>query len=82
MKTTDFWDVTSCSLVEAYWGFGEMYCLHLQGQRVSQEINHQQAKEEISKKEAVSTAIFKSTTSTGLHGVTSRKPVLFKDYFS
>jgi hypothetical protein len=31
MKNIIFWDVTLCSLIEVYWCFRGMYCLHLQG---------------------------------------------------
>jgi hypothetical protein len=31
-----FWNVTPCAPVEVHWHFGEKYCLHLRGQRVSQ----------------------------------------------
>jgi hypothetical protein len=34
MKNTIFWDMTPCTLVEVYWCFREMYCLHLQNPRV------------------------------------------------
>lgn len=30
-KSTAFWDVTPCSMVEVYWRFKEMCCLHPQG---------------------------------------------------
>jgi hypothetical protein len=36
MKSTTFWDVTLCSTVQVNWCFRGTYCLHLQGQRVSQ----------------------------------------------
>jgi hypothetical protein len=36
MKCTIFWDVTLCNLVEIQRRFGVIYCLRLQGQRVSQ----------------------------------------------
>jgi hypothetical protein len=29
MKSAVFWDVTLHSLVQVYWYFGGMYCLHL-----------------------------------------------------
>jgi hypothetical protein len=35
-KSITFWDVTSCSPLEVNWHSGGWYCLHLQGQRVSQ----------------------------------------------
>jgi hypothetical protein len=35
LPSTIFWCVTLCSLVEVYWHFRGMYCLHLQGVRVS-----------------------------------------------
>jgi hypothetical protein len=34
-KSTVFWNVTPCSLVEVHY-FARMYCHHLQGQRISQ----------------------------------------------
>jgi hypothetical protein len=39
-KSTIFWHVTTYSLV-VYRSFGGMYCLHLQGPRVSQATNNQ-----------------------------------------
>jgi hypothetical protein len=36
MKSTTFWDVKPCSLVEAHWPFRETYCLYIKGWRVSQ----------------------------------------------
>jgi hypothetical protein len=40
---TVFWDVMPCVPVEVHQHFREMYCLHLQGQGVSQERNQQEA---------------------------------------
>jgi hypothetical protein len=36
MKSTAFWDMTTCSPVEVHWHFRVMYCFHLQGWRVCQ----------------------------------------------
>jgi hypothetical protein len=37
VKSTSFWDVTPCGLVEVYRRFGEPYCLHiLEGLRLNQ----------------------------------------------
>jgi hypothetical protein len=42
-KSTNFWGVTPCSMVEVHQCFWGTYCLHLQGQRVSQARNQQEA---------------------------------------
>jgi hypothetical protein len=42
MKSTVLWDDIPYSLVVVYQNFGGMYCLHLQGQRVSQTSNQQE----------------------------------------
>jgi hypothetical protein len=34
MKSTVFWNITSCNLIETYCSFGEIYCLHLQIGRI------------------------------------------------
>jgi hypothetical protein len=41
MKSTIFWDVTRGSPVEVGLRFGETYCLHVKGRRVSQAYNQQ-----------------------------------------
>jgi hypothetical protein len=41
-KSTIFWGVMPCSLVEVHQRFGEAYCLYLQGRRVSQARNHEE----------------------------------------
>jgi hypothetical protein len=38
--STTFGDVTMCSLVQVYRLFGESYCIHLQGSRVSRSSKH------------------------------------------
>jgi hypothetical protein len=38
-KISVFWNVIPCNQVEVYRRLGGIYCLHLQGQRVSQAIN-------------------------------------------
>jgi hypothetical protein len=47
-KSTDFSDVTSCSLVEVYRLFGESYCFHLQSERVNQASKHQEVNNKFS----------------------------------
>lgn len=37
-------DVAACSLVEVYWCFSWIYCLHLQGRKFSQENDQKEAK--------------------------------------
>jgi hypothetical protein len=39
LKSTVIWAVTSCSLIDVYRRFGGIYCLQLQGLRVSQANN-------------------------------------------
>jgi hypothetical protein len=41
LKNAVFWDVMPCSVVEVF--LGTVYCLHLQGQRVSQARNQEEA---------------------------------------
>jgi hypothetical protein len=41
-KSTIFWNVTPCSIVEVDLCFGGMYCLHLQRRRLSQASGHQE----------------------------------------
>jgi hypothetical protein len=36
VKSTIFWDITLCSLMDVYWCVGGMRCFHLQGPRLSQ----------------------------------------------
>jgi hypothetical protein len=43
MKISVFWDVKSCSLIEVHQNFSGTYCLQLQGGRVSQISNKQDA---------------------------------------
>jgi hypothetical protein len=43
MKSNIFWDVTPCSLIEVHRRFGGIYCLHIRGRKVSQEINQPEA---------------------------------------
>jgi hypothetical protein len=38
-KSTIFWGVTPCTLIEVHRSFGRMYCLHVHGRRVSQASN-------------------------------------------
>jgi hypothetical protein len=45
MKSTVFWDVMPCSLVQVYWCFWSMYHLHFQGQRLSHASNLQKQAE-------------------------------------
>jgi hypothetical protein len=40
-KGTIFWDKIPCNMAEMHWSFGGNYCLHLQGENVSQAINRQ-----------------------------------------
>jgi hypothetical protein len=35
MKRTVRWHLMPCSLVEVHWRFRRIYCLHLQGKKVS-----------------------------------------------
>jgi hypothetical protein len=39
VKIIVLWDVMACSVLEVYQCFGGTYCLHLQGQRLSQASN-------------------------------------------
>jgi hypothetical protein len=43
LKSSGFWDITSCSPLKANRCFGGTCCLHLQGQRISQRINQNEA---------------------------------------
>jgi hypothetical protein len=43
MKSSVFWDITTCSPLKVNQRFGETCCLHLQGWRVSQATNQQEA---------------------------------------
>jgi hypothetical protein len=38
MKSTIFWDVTPCIIVDIDPHFGRIYCLHLLGQNISQAV--------------------------------------------
>jgi hypothetical protein len=40
MKSSIFWDITPCSPLKVNRRFGGIYCLHLQGLKISQ-IKHQ-----------------------------------------
>jgi hypothetical protein len=42
-KSSIFWDITHCSLLKVNWHFGEKYCFHLPGRRVSQARNQRVA---------------------------------------
>jgi hypothetical protein len=44
MKSTIFWDITRCSLLNANRRFRGTYCLHLQCRRISHARNHRESR--------------------------------------
>jgi hypothetical protein len=44
MKSSIFWDITSCSPLNVNWRFGGTCCLHLQGRRISQARNQRESR--------------------------------------
>jgi hypothetical protein len=49
IKTTAFWDMTPCTLVERYQRFGEKYYLHSQGRKVKVDSKHRKLRVSITK---------------------------------
>jgi hypothetical protein len=89
VKSTVFWDVILCSLVEVQ-HFGGTYYLQIQGRRVNQTTSKKQAENQ----QAVPVAYLtlwpgrwkqyihlKCWTSTGLHGITSKTAVIYNSSY-
>jgi hypothetical protein len=91
MKSTIFWDITSCSPLSVKRCFGRSYRLHLQGRKNTRARNQHESRWKGAASTLVSCSLIFSTlkmernvppkrrlTLNRLHGVISQKMVLFK----
>jgi hypothetical protein len=72
MKSTAFCNIMPCSPLEVHRRFGGTYCLHIQGQRVSQARKQQEARSALL---VVGNMFLRNVG--GLHGVASQNTVVF-----